>query len=214
MATNLNELDFENYGSWPTWLKLVLSVLLFVAIVGLVIWFDTSKQLDELRRAEQQEAGFRNELQKLQQQVVSLPAYIEQMEQVEVQFRELIKRLPQGLKVSKLVDDISKLGLASGLKFKLIKPLSPIKRDFYRELPIQMQLIGQYSQIGQFVSDLAAMERIITIEDYNIGFPVVAAGKQAPQNGVLALNMGIKAYQYIEVKKTAPKKRKRKAKGR
>ena len=80
----------------------------------------------------------------------------------------MIRQMPTEEEVASLLVDISQTGLASGLEFKLFKPDTPIRKDFYSELPINIQVIGKYEELGLFVSGLAALPRIVTIHDVNI----------------------------------------------
>ena len=50
-----------------------------------------------------------------------------------------------------------------------VLPLSPeIKKDFYAELPIRIRLTGSYHQMGEFVSGIAALPRIVTLDGISI----------------------------------------------
>ena len=80
----------------------------------------------------------------------------------------MIRQLPTEEEVASLLVDISQTGLASGLKFKLFKPDAPINKDFYSELPISIQVLGHYEELGLFISGLASLPRIVTIHNINI----------------------------------------------
>ena len=43
-----------------------------------------------------------------------------------------------------------------------------MKKDFYAELPIKISLTGSYHQLGEFVSGIAALPRIVTLHDIEI----------------------------------------------
>ena len=90
------------------------------------------------------------------------------MTQIEASLDEMIRQMPTEEELASLLVDISQTGLASGLEFKLFKPDAPILKDFYSELPINIQVIGKYEELGLFVSGLASLPRIVTIHDVNI----------------------------------------------
>ena len=77
-------------------------------------------------------------------------------------------QLPTKEEVASLLTEISQTGLTSGLKFKLFKPDIPIDNDFYSELPISIQVVGRYENLGMFISGLALLRRIITVHNINI----------------------------------------------
>jgi len=87
--------------------------------------------------------------------------------------------------------DISQTGLSSGLEFELFQPLSEVPTEFYAELPISIKVKGSYHQLGEFVSGIAALPRIVTTHNLKITF----AGKSA---GELTMTATAKTYRAIE----------------
>jgi type IV pilus assembly protein PilO len=71
--------------------------------------------------------------------------------------------------VQSLLIDISQVGVGSGLEEKLFQPAANENtKDFYAELPIKIRLTGSYHQMGEFVSGIAALPRIVTLHDITI----------------------------------------------
>ena len=90
--------------------------------------------------------------------------------------------------------DISQTGLANGLEFELFKPGNETPAEFYAELPIQIKVLGNYHDFGRFVSDVAALPRIVTLQDFSI--KQQAKGKD--QQGGLVMEATAKTYRYLE----------------
>jgi len=80
----------------------------------------------------------------------------------------MIRQMPTKEEVASLLTDISQTGLASGLEFRSFKPGSSIQKDFYSELPISIEVVGRYSELGSFISGVASLPRIVTVHDVNI----------------------------------------------
>jgi type IV pilus assembly protein PilO len=80
----------------------------------------------------------------------------------------MIKQMPTKAEVANLLIDISQTGLANGLEFKLFQPGQEEHKEFYTELPISIQVIGHYAQLGSFVSGLASLPRVVTVHDVDI----------------------------------------------
>ncbi len=83
-------------------------------------------------------------------------------------FGDMIRQLPDKTEVAGLIVDISQTGLAAGLEFKLFKPGAEKPAEFYSELPISIEVVGHYHQLGEFVSGIAALPRIVTTHDISI----------------------------------------------
>ena len=83
-------------------------------------------------------------------------------------------------------------GLAAGLQEKLFQPEAEVKKDFYAEKPIKIRLSGSYHQFGEFVSGIAALPRIVTLDDISIK----PDNKDAYDN--LSMELTAKTYRYLD----------------
>jgi type IV pilus assembly protein PilO len=43
-----------------------------------------------------------------------------------------------------------------------------VQKEFYTELPIKIEVVGNYHDFGEFVSKVAALPRIISLHDFTI----------------------------------------------
>lgn len=172
----LRNIDFNDVGRWPLSVKATAIALICITVLGAGLWLDTRKQLDTLESIRQKEKTLKGEFQDKQAKAANLDAYKVQMEEMRRSFGAMLRQLPSKTEVAELLVDISQTGLQSGLEFELFKPEAERPADFYAELPIKIKVVGSYHEFGQFVSDVAALPRIVTLQDFSIG-PM--SGKQA-----------------------------------
>ncbi|WP_150046925.1 type IV pilus inner membrane component PilO [Methylomonas rhizoryzae] len=167
---NLSEInwDINAAGTWPTPVKIAAGVIVSVLVVAADIYYITNPQLDELNALEQEEANLKVSFETKQKKAINLPDYLAQLEQIESSLGEMLKQMPTKAEVANLLVDISQTGLAAGLEFKLFQPNAEVRKDFYSELPINIQVIGNYNELGLFVSGLASLPRIVTVHNVNI----------------------------------------------
>ena len=100
---------------------------------------------------------------------MNLEVYQQQLADIERSFGALLRQLPGKTEVQSLLIDISQVGVGAGLEEKLFQPAAnETARDFYAELPIKIRLTGSYHQMGEFVSGIAALPRIVTLHDITI----------------------------------------------
>jgi type IV pilus assembly protein PilO len=203
---NLSEInwDFEASGTWPLPVKVVIILILCSLVAGGGFYYFTVDQLTELDSLELNEQDLRNSFAIKQKKAVNLPEYINQLEQIEGSLEEMIKQMPTKEEVASLLIDISQTGLASGLEFRLFKPSAPVHKEFYFELPIAIQVIGRYEELGLFVSGLAALPRIVTVHDINIG-----PESKNEKGGVMIMNAVIKTYNEGQASEGTVTKKKR-----
>ncbi|WP_374979180.1 type 4a pilus biogenesis protein PilO [Pseudomonas solani] len=187
---DLNDLDFNNVGSWPAAVKAIACVLLMAAILALGYNFhlkDLEVQLDQ-QRAE--ELALKEQFSTKAFQAANLEAYKDQMKEMETSFGALLRQLPSDTEVPGLLEDITRTGLGSGLEFEEIKLLPEAAQQFYIELPIQISVVGSYHDLATFVSGVASLPRIVTLHDFTI-VPVGADSTSKLRMSILA-----KTYRY------------------
>lgn len=187
---DLQALDFQNVGNWPTPAKAVAVALVFVAVLGVGYWFDTSDQWDMLQTERAKEDGLKQTFEIKQAKAANLEAYKLQLAEMKQSFGTLLRQLPSQAEVADLLVDISQTGLASGLEFELFKPEPEVHKDFYAELPIMIKVTGDYHKFGNFVSGVAALPRIVTLHDATLS-PL------ADNNNRLSMAITAKTYRYI-----------------
>ncbi len=198
MDFDINELDFENAGSWPLPVKLIALALLAAAVGYAAFYFDISELQNNLQRVEKEEHELRKTFEFKQAKVINLDAYKVQLEEMRVSFGSMLRQLPNQTEVAQLLEDVSQTGLSSGLEFRLFQPQSEQPKDFYAELPIKLQVIGGYHEFGRFVSELAVLPRIVTI--HNIQIRGLDTGNDQNKSGkpVLTMDATAKTYRYLE----------------
>lgn len=167
---NLSEInwDFNEAGTWPLPIKIVVISALCLLVAGVGVYYDTLDQLAELENSERMEVELKRSFEVKQKKAVNLQDYKEQLQQIEASLAEMIKQMPTKQEVASLLVDISQTGLASGLEFRLFRPETPVRREFYSELPITIQVTGKYEELGLFVSGLASLPRIVTVHNVKI----------------------------------------------
>jgi type IV pilus assembly protein PilO len=186
---DLKNIDINNLGSWPVPIKIggILVVCAMVLFAG--FWFLIQGELDQYGEAQKKEVGLRETFMNKKAMAINLPAYKEQMEEMEQTFGSLLRQLPNTTEVPDLLVDITQAGLGRGLEFTLFRPEKELPKDFYAEMPISIEVRGTYHELAQFVSDVAALPRIVTFGDI-----VITSGK----GNKLTMSAKAKTYRYME----------------
>jgi type IV pilus assembly protein PilO len=192
----LRSLDPRDPGRWPLAVRAAAVGICFVLVAaGLIYYFVWSDRMPELQQREDQEQALRNEFRTKHAKAVNLPVYKQQLSDIEKSFGALLRQLPSKTEVPNLLVDISQTGLAAALEEKLFQPGQEVKRDFYAELPIHIQLTGSYHEFGAFVSGIAALPRIVTLHDIQIT-PI--SKEKSGSYDQLQLDLTAKTYRYLD----------------
>jgi len=190
----LRTLDPRDVGRWPLAVRGFFVLLGFAAVAAfgwyMFVWNDDRPLL---QKAQADELDLRAQFENKQQRAANLDAYRAQIGEMERSFGAMLRQLPGKTEVPNLLVDISQTGLAAGLTEKLFQPGSEKSNGFYAELPIKIKLVGSYHDFGRFVSGIAALPRIVTLNDIQIS-PVEAKGSYDN----LTMDVTAKTYRYIE----------------
>lgn len=165
---DVNDLDFDNVGSWPIAVKgLIWAALVIVVLVGGYYYHIEDMQL-KLARAQENEVKLKKDFEAKAFQAANLEAYRQQMAEMEESFGALVSQLPSDTEVPGLLEDITNKGLLNGLDIASIDLQKERAREFYVELPIAINASGSYHDLGAFISGMAGLPRIVTLHDFEI----------------------------------------------
>lgn len=163
-----NEIELNNIGEWPTPVKAMCVVLvtIIMSFVGYIML--VSSAIDEYDFAVSKEQELRNSYKFKYARANNLDLYKQQMEDMEAQFSQLLQRLPTSNETPGLLDDLTYVGTSSGLTFLKIGWMPEVKKEFYTELPINLEVVGTYHEFGEFVGKVAQLPRIVSLHDFRI----------------------------------------------
>ncbi|AQA17511.1 pilus assembly protein PilP [Halioglobus japonicus] len=187
---DINDLDFENIGSWPFAVKFIVWVVVLAAVIAGGYYYHIEDLQKRLVKEEKKEQTLKKDFEKKAFQAANLDAYRKQLAEMEETFGALVSQLPSDTEVPGLLEDITNKGLLNGLAIHSIDLKAERAREFYVELPIAIHASGSYHDLGAFVSGLAALPRIVTLHDFNISIP-----KQGNADN-LSMSITAKTYRY------------------
>ena len=165
---DLNDINWDRIGVWPLGVRVALCLATTVLIVT-AVYFSSIKDLHiELESTIREEQTLRKTFEEKAFQSAKLDQYRNQMQEMQKMFENLVSQLPNKTQVPGLLEDIDDKGVTSGLEIESIKLQPENRGEFYVELPIEIIVTGSFHDFGAFVSDLAAMPRIVTLHDFSI----------------------------------------------
>lgn len=191
----LEELDIEDLkkiGSAPLSVKIAIIVVLCIALAAAGYFLDTTKQKIELEKNIAEEQELRHIFVTKQAKAANLEAYKQQLEDMQTSFGTLLRQLPNKTEIETLLTDISQTGISAGLEIEYFKPEGLRPKEFYSEYPIKLKVTGRFHEFAEFISGVAALPRIVTVQDISI--------KPADRKGGVKLRMELTAitYQYLD----------------
>lgn len=187
---DFTELDANNIGSWPVMVKgIILAFAFGVALGGGYIGY-VSGLIEDLDRHSREEVALKQDFEDKAFKSANLGALRRQRDEMEDQFGSLLRQLPSDTEVPGLIDDIDEMARESGLEVEQLDPEPERAAEFYVEKPIRVVVKGRFHDLGEFVSGVSNLSRIVTLHDFEI----------KPQSGPGDLRMSIlaKTYRYLD----------------
>ena len=159
------DLDIQQIGVWPGSLKTILLVLVLILILALGYFFKIKEMSQQHSVAAKKELKLLEQYESKAFQAANLDDYRQQMIELDETFGALLNQLPKDTEVPGLLEDITEVAYGSGLSMKSISLQPERASEFYIELPIKIDVTGDYHDFGSFVSGVAALPRIVTLHD-------------------------------------------------
>ena len=197
IVDELRSLDTNDPGRWPLPIRVGAVALVFGAAVAIGVWLMVIKtEMPLLEQAQAKERELRGQFEERQRKAANFDAFRAQLAEIERDFGAMLRQLPGKTEVPSLLVDISQTGLGAGLEEQTFTPTGEIQKDFYAELPIKLRYTGSYHELGNFVSGIAALPRIVTLHDITIR----PTGLDNPDQ--LTLDVTAKTYRYLDEEAT------------
>jgi type IV pilus assembly protein PilO len=181
-------------------IKVLVLIVILAAILGLYWQVFYKPVLSEIRAIEPELNQLKSELAAKKVIVKEKAKYLAELEQTRAKLYIALKQLPDKSEIPTLLENVSSLGTAAGLQFKLFKPLPEVSKNFFAEIPVDIQVEGKYRDIVTFFNNVSKMPRIVNILDISTGAP-----KKDPAGGTM-VSTSCKAvtYKFIETAKAEP----------
>jgi type IV pilus assembly protein PilO len=191
LLEELASLDINDFSSWTRRLKLVMTGFLCVLLIAAGYYFVIKAKIVDLDVIAQKEPKLKATYLEKKALAINLDAYKQQMIEAEEIFGVLLRQLPNESEIPDLLIDMTQVGLSRGLQFEQIRPGNTIEKDFYAEKLVNIKANGEYHQIAGFISDVAALPRIINVANFKLT-------RGSPGSSSLRLDAVTKTYHYLD----------------
>ncbi len=178
----------------PLWQKLTGLILLFVVLpiggYGMLVWQGMLDQIEaEKKNIHQQQVILR----KNRKLAADLPRKQKEYAKLEQQLRVALNLLPKKAEIPDLLESVSWAGKDSGLEFTTFKPLGEKANGIYADVPVSLQMTGNYKQLILFMQRVGEMPRIVNVN----GLSITSSGEKDK----LKVSGMATTYRFLEQKK-------------
>jgi type IV pilus assembly protein PilO len=179
--------------------KIILAVALLLLPVVIFYFTFFSPTNDKLANLERQKVSLEQKLKRVKEKARNRARLRQELNETIAVFEETAKLLPKEQEIPQLLKDISALGRNAGLDFLAFKPGQDRPKDFYAEIPVNINVNGPYHNLGFFLDQVSKLDRIVTVDNIKMGGPNMEAGEM-----LLASSCSLLTYRFTNVE--LPKK--------
>jgi type IV pilus assembly protein PilO len=197
---DINDIDWNNMGSWPLVGRIIFATIVFSSIIIGLYFIDIQGDSERFSRVVVEEETLRKTFEIKAFKVANLDAYKKQLAEIEESFGSLLRQLPRETEVPGLLEDITAAAVGASLEIKSIELKDEVQTEYYTELPIDIDVVGEYHDFGVFVSAVAGLGRIVTLHDFEV---------KGSEGNKLSLNITAKTYRYSSEDGNSNKKKKK-----
>jgi type IV pilus assembly protein PilO len=154
----------------PPYAKVIISlipVVVFIALFVTLIYKPKSKEIVSLQAVV---ATLDKEISSGEVKIRKLDQLIAENALLKAKLAALQEHLPAEQEVTELLKQVSDLGLQSGLEILLWKPEAKraAPSGLYAEIPVQIEVVTGYHNLGDFYSHISRLARIVNISGLKI----------------------------------------------
>lgn len=182
--------------------RIAIWVVLILIIIGAFVYFSYLPKYKKIDTLKKSLTKVEKRLEKAKQNARQLNRYRTKMKNAEKQFKVVMRALPEKEEIPSLLAAVSQSGKDSGLTFMLFQPKPEVKKGFYAEIPVSINVTGNYHSVANFFEKISNLSRIVNITNIRI-----SPGKDSD---VLTTTCTAVTYKFIEEPAKPAKKTKRK----
>ncbi len=160
-----SELDIEDMTEWPILPQLGLIVIIGLLLQGVGYWFYLKPKVENLETLVSKEQELKTTVMIKANKVATLPKLKAQLDELSERYDYLSRQLPVQKELASMLASVNEVGLKNSLTFTRIDWGERQNQEFLYRLPLNIELTGDYHNIGDFTQAIAELPRIINFDD-------------------------------------------------
>jgi len=177
-----------------------------MALIGVAFYFLSYKpQAQRIRGLERKVTQQQKRLEELKRAAREVKQLQAELVEAEKKLQELLTLLPDQKEIPGLLENVTRLGAEEGLENLLFQPQGEQRSEFYASIPVRLDLVGTYHELGQFFDKISRLDRILKVQNLNIG-------RSGGQSSDIKVNFTLYTYRFL--KEEAMKKSDEEGKGK
>jgi len=175
----------------PLAAQLGVSAVIAALLCGGFYYFWYSAALETQKKQEAKLADLQKQIRALEATANKLPEFQREVQALEARLETLKRILPPEKEMPDLMRRVQYLAAQSSLQIRKFNPAAPVQKDFFQEVPVNLDLEGTYHNLGAFLDRVSRMSRLV-----NVGNVKVKAQSKPTINNTVAASAVATTYVY------------------
>jgi type IV pilus assembly protein PilO len=197
----MKNISFTAFQERLSLLTPVQKALLFAGtllLMGAAFYFlKFESQYDRLNQLKSQITSQQQRLVSLKAAAAKVPVLEKEIALAEEELATLVMMLPDQKEIPGLLENVSRLGAKVGLENILFQPQPEVTQEFYATIPVRLDLLGTFNDIGVFLDNVSKLNRILKVQSLTL------TRQKDKQASLLQVACTIVTYRFLE--KPVPK---------
>jgi type IV pilus assembly protein PilO len=144
-------------------IRIVILVGTLALLGGLFAWQVYIPKTKEIAKTKQEIVSLKKKLDLAIRTEKKVKEFRARKAEVLAQFKAALRLLPNKKEIPSLLRNITQLGTDSRLEFRLFSPQGEKSKGFYMEIPVNIEVSGNYHDVAVFFDRVGGMDRIVNI---------------------------------------------------
>jgi type IV pilus assembly protein PilO len=175
--------------------RMLISLGIILLFAGPLVYFSYLPKMNKIEELNNQIVELDNKLIRLKNKARQLKSFEKKLAEAEDEFKVVRRALPEKQEIPNLLASISQSGRDAGLEFILFQPRSEVAKDFYAEIPVNIQVTGNFHNLATFFDKISRLPRIVNVDQVTI-----TTDKDAKDGTGLSTKCTAVTYRFIEKK--------------
>ena len=159
----------ERINKAPTGIKAGVLAAVVIVLTGSNYFFLVSPEEDRITALEATKTQLESQLAEKKEIAQNLTERRKELDSLDQQLQEALTELPERKDIDELLAQLNDVGKKSGLEISQVAPGTESNSNFYAQIPIKMQVSGNYHEIALFMQEIAGMRRIVNVNNIKLG---------------------------------------------
>jgi type IV pilus assembly protein PilO len=170
MDLGLDELTgvFEKLAKLPKSYRVALLPAIVVLVCAVYVYFLYLPAASTLEGIRDQQLQLQRKLAEVRTVAENEEAVKQEIAALEKKLDVALRQLPDSKELPVLLTDITSLGKNAGLEFRAFRPKEEVRRDFYAEVPIDIEFTGDFHDIASFFDEISRLPRIVNVSSLDV----------------------------------------------